>query len=290
MSLKSLMIGTALAVVSATTALAETWSIAVTDVEGLERLQAEWGPFKTALEAATGETFDFFPVSSRTAAAESLRGETVDFVITGPAEYIVINTLTKATPLIGFGRPDYRCAIIVRADAGIDTMADLKGQKVAFGDIGSTSNMLCPMQLMADYGVSPVNDIEAVHTARNIAHEALKAGDVAAIGINEGSWISSARDKDTSVPYGFFKVLARSGDLPNDMLLAGSHVPAEVQAMVRDKIIGNKTEIITAITTHEENGKYLGMDLVTIEDANYDVVRSMYTTAGYPQFDKFLGE
>lgn len=290
MSLKSLMIGTALAVVSATTAFAETWNIAVTDVEGLERLQAEWGPFKTALEAATGETFDFFPVSSRTAAAEALRGETVDFVITGPAEYIVINTLTEATPLIGFGRPDYRCAIIVRADAGIDTMSGLKGQKVAFGDIGSTSNMLCPMQLMADYGVSPVTDIEAVHTARNIAHEALKAGDVAAIGINEGSWISSARDKDTSVPYGFFKVLARSGDLPNDMLLAGAHVPAEVQAMVRDKIIGNKAEIITAITTHEENGKYLGMDLVTIEDASYDVVRSMYTSAGYPQFDKFLGE
>lgn len=290
MSLKSLMIGTALALASATAALAETWNIAVTDVEGLERLQAEWGPFKTALEAATGETFDFFPVSSRTAAAEALRGETVDFVITGPAEYIVINTLTKATPLIGFGRPDYRCAIIVRADAGIDSMTDLKGQKVAFGDIGSTSNMLCPMQLMADYGVSPVTDIEAVHTARNIAHEALKAGDVAAIGINEGSWISSARDGDTSVPYGFFKVLARSGDLPNDMLLAGSHVPADVQTMVRDKIIGNKAEIITAITTHEENGKYLGMDLVTIEDASYDVVRSMYTTAGYPQFDKFLGE
>lgn len=290
MSLKSLMIGTALAVACATTALAETWNIAVTDVEGLERLQAEWGPFKTALEAATGETFDFFPVSSRTAAAEALRGETVDFVITGPAEYIVINTLTQATPLIGFGRPDYRCAIIVRADAGIDSMDDLKGRKVAFGDIGSTSNMLCPMQLMADYGVNPVSDIEKVHTARNIAHEALKAGDVAAIGINEGSWISSARDKDSSVPYGFFKVLARSGDLPNDMLLAGAHVPAEMQAKVRDSIIANKAGIIAGITAHEENDKYLGMDLVTIEDARYDVVRAMYTTAGYPQFDTFLGE
>lgn len=294
MSLKSLMIGTALAVAcattAATTALAETWNIAVTDVEGLERLQAEWGPFKTALEAATGETFDFFPVSSRTAAVEALRGETVDFVVTGPAEYIVINTLTQATPLIGFGRPDYRCAIIVRADAGIDSMDDLKGKKVAFGDIGSTSNMLCPMQLMADYGVNPVSDIEKIHTARNIAHEALKAGDVAAIGINEGSWISSARDKDSSVPYGFFKVLARSGDLPNDMLLAGAHVPAEMQAKVRDSIIANKADIIAGITAHEENAKYLGMDLVTIEDAHYDVVRSMYTTAGYPQFDKFLGE
>jgi phosphonate transport system substrate-binding protein len=290
MSLKSLLIGTAIAVATANASFAETWSIAVTDVEGLERLQAEWGPFKAALEAATGETFDFFPVSSRTAAAEALRGETVDFVITGPAEYIVINTLTQATPLIGFGRPDYRCAIIVRADAGIDSMADLKGKTVAFGDIGSTSNMLCPMQLMADYGVDPVSEIDKVHTASNIAHEALKGGDVAAIGINEGSWINSARSKDTSVPYGFFKVLARSGDLPNDMLLAGAHVPAEVQAKIRDAIITNKAEIITAITTHEENDKYVGMDLVTIEDASYDRVRSMYTTAGYPQFDKFLGE
>ena len=290
MSLKSLLMGTAVSVLGASTLSAETWSIAVTDVEGLERLQAEWGPFKVALEAATGQTFEFFPVSSRTAAAEALRGETVDFVITGPAEYIVINTLTEATPLIGFGRPDYRCAIIVRAESGIDSMEDLRGETVAFGDIGSTSNMLCPMQLMADYGIDPVNDIERVHTARNIAHEALKAGDVAAIGINEGSWISSARDKDTSVPYGYFRVLARSGDLPNDMIMAGAHVPAEVQTMVRDAIIASKDQIITAITSHEENGKYMGMDLVTIEDANYDIVRSMYTTAGYPQFDNFIGE
>ncbi|MCA3446017.1 MAG: PhnD/SsuA/transferrin family substrate-binding protein [Rhodobacter sp.] len=290
MSLKTLLMGAAVAVLGASAVSAETWSIAVTDVEGLERLQAEWGPFKAALETATGQTFEFFPVSSRTAAAEALRGETVDFVITGPAEYIVINTLTEATPLIGFGRPDYRCAIIVRAESGIDSMEDLRGKTVAFGDIGSTSNMLCPMQLMADYGVNPVNDIERVHTARNIAHEALKAGDVAAIGINEGSWISSARDNDTSVPYGFFRVLARSGDLPNDMIMAGAHVPTEVQTMIRDAIIANKDQIITAITSHEENDKYIGMDLVTIEDANYDIVRSMYTTAGYPQFDNFIGE
>jgi phosphonate transport system substrate-binding protein len=49
MSLKTLVFGTALAVISATAATAETWSIAVTDIEGPERLQAEWAPFKTAL-------------------------------------------------------------------------------------------------------------------------------------------------------------------------------------------------------------------------------------------------
>lgn len=289
MSVKSLVLGAALTAL-ASGAFAETWKLAVTDIEGMERLQSEWGLFKAALAAASGETFEFFPVSSRTAAAEALRGKTVDFVITGPAEYIVIKTLADATPLVGFGRPDYHCAIVVRADAGITKMTDLKGKKVAFGDIGSTSNMLCPMQLMADYGVDPVQDIEVVHTARNIAHEALKAGDVAAIGINANSWINSARNKDDSVPYGFFKMLARSGDLPNDMLLAGGHVPAEVRAKVRDSIIAKKVEIIAGITAHEENGKYIGMDLVVIQDSDYDIVRAMYTTAGYPQFDKFIGE
>jgi phosphonate transport system substrate-binding protein len=289
MSIKSLLLA-ATASILASAATAETWRLAVTDVEGLERLQTEWGAFKSTLEEVTGETFEFFPVASRTAAAEALRGETVDFVITGPAEYIVINTMTEAAPLVGFGRPDYHCAIVVRADSGIDSMDDLKGKTVAFGDIGSTSNMLCPMQLMADYGVDPVNDIERVHTASNIAHEALRNGDVAAIGINATSWMNGPRAKDTSVPYGFFKMLARSGDLPNDMIMVGSHVSPEAAEAVRTAILENRAALIDAILTHEENEKYRGMDLVAIEDGAYDIVRSMYRTAGYPQFDNFIGE
>lgn len=290
MRLKSLVLGTALAAVAAVSAAAETWKLAVTDVEGLERLQVEWGPFKTALEEATGESFEFFPVNSRTAAAEALRNKTVDFVITGPAEYVVINKMTDATPLIGLGRPDYHCAIVVRADSGINEMADLKGKKVAFGDIGSTSNMLCPMQLVADYGVDPVNDIEKIHTSRNIAHEALKKGDVAAIGTNANSWINGPRAKDTNVPYGFFKMIARSGDLPNDMIVVAAHVPADVAEKVKTGILENKAAIIAGITAHEENGKYVGMDLVAINDKAYDRVRSMYRNAGYPQFDNFIGD
>ena len=289
MKLTSIILGAGLAVASAFGAMAETWKIAVTDVEGMERLQLEWGPFKDALETATGESFEFFTVNSRTAAAEALRGETVDFVVSGPAEYVVINKLTNATPLIGLGRPDYHCAIIVRADSGINVPADLKGKKVAFGDIGSTSNMLCPMQVLADHGIDPVNDIEKTHTSRNIAHEALKAGDVDAIGSNAGSWIN-VRNKETELPYGFFKMIARSGDLPNDMIMVGAHVPTEAADKVKNAILENKDAIIAGITAHEENDKYVGMDLVAIEDSAYDYVRSMYSNAGYPQFDNFIGD
>jgi phosphonate transport system substrate-binding protein len=289
MKLKSLLLGAGLAALSAFAAAAENWKLAVTDVEGMERLQLEWGPFKDALEAATGDTFEFYAVNSRTAAAEALRGKTVDFVVSGPAEYVVINKLTNAPPLIGLGRPDYHCAIIVRADSGINVPADLKGKKVAFGDIGSTSNMLCPMQVLADHGVDPVNDIDKTHTSRNIAHEALKSGDVDAIGSNAGSWIG-VRNKETDLPYGFFKMIARSGDLPNDMIMVGAHVPTEAGIAVRDAILENKDAIIAGITAHEENDKYIGMDLVAVNDAAYDYVRSMYSNAGYPQFDNFIGD
>ena len=260
MKFKSIMLGLGLAAASAVAVAAETWKLAVTDVEGMERLQVEWGAFKTALEEATGDTFEFFPVNSRTAAAEALRGKTVDFVVSGPAEYVVINKLTEATPLIGLGRPDYFCAIVVRADSGITSVAQLVGKKVALSDIGSTSGHLCPMQLMADLGLEREEIGEIVHTSKNIMHEALKNGDVAAIGYNHNSWLG-VRNKDTAVPNGFFRIIARSGDLPNDMIMVGAHVPAERAVMVREAILNNKERIIAGITVHEENDKYIGMDL-----------------------------
>ncbi|KAJ54288.1 phosphonate ABC transporter substrate-binding protein [Actibacterium mucosum KCTC 23349] len=288
MKFRSILAGAALAVAAAVSASAETWKIAVTDVEGMERLQLEWGPFKEALETATGESFEFFAVNSRTAAAEALRAETVDFVVSGPAEYVVINKLTKATPLIGLGRPDYFCAVIVRADSPYNSVADLKGQKIAMSDIGSTSGHLCPTQLMADLGLG-LGDFEPLHTSRNIGHEAVKAGDVAAMGTNHNSWLR-VRGKDTSVPAGFFKIIARSGDLPNDMIMVGAHVDAAAAEKVQTSIIENKDAIIAGILAHEENDKYTGMDLVAIEDSAYNSVRAMYTNAGYPQFDNFLGD
>lgn len=292
MSLRNLVRAAAVAVAAlvTTAAQAESWKLAVTDVEGLERLQTEWGPFKAALEQATGDTFEFFPVNSRTAAAEALRAKRVDFVVSGPAEYVVINKMTNATAMIGLGRPDYFCGIIVRADSTYKVPADLKGKKVVFDDIGSTSGHLCPMQLLADYGVDPVKDIERVHTSRNVAHEALKKGDVQAMGANHNSWIGRARAKDTSVEPGFFRIIARSGDLPNDMIMVAAHVPAAAVTKIRTAILDQRKAIIAGILSHPENDKYRGMELLAVEDNAYDRVRSMYRTAGFPQFDTFIGD
>ncbi len=269
---------------------ADTLKFAVTDVEGLEKLQVEWGPFKKVLEEKSGLKFEFFPVNNRTAAAEALRFKKVDFVLTGPAEYVVMNKRTNAKPIAGFSRPDYFCAIIVMADSGITQMEQLKGKDVVFKSVGSTSGHLCPSQLLMDYGIDPKKDVNLKFVARNIMHESIKNGSADALGDNYRSWVGKARDKDT-LPPGAFRILARSGDLPNDVLMAGSHVDQSAIKKIQTALDGHSQDFVDAITTNEENMKYAGMKFLTaIEDKDYNLVRSMYSTIGYPQYSEFVGD
>lgn len=280
----------ALVALSATAAqAAEPLKFAVTDVEGLEKLQVEWGPFKKVLEDSSGLKFEFYPVNNRTAAAEALKFKKVDFVLTGPAEYVVMNKRTQAQPIVGFSRPDYFCALIVMADSGITHVQQLKGKKIVFKSVGSTSGHLCPAQILMDYGIDPKKDVDLKFVARNIMHESIKNGSADALGDNYRSWVSKARSKDT-LPPGAFRVLARSGDLPNDLLMAGAHVDADIIAKVRAAFDQHTDALVASILTNEENMKYDGMKfLTTIKDEDYNGVRAMYATIGYPQYADFVG-
>lgn len=275
---------------TATVTAAEPVRMAVTDIEGLEALLVEFGPFRDTLAAITGAEIELFPVNSRTIAAEALNAEQVDFVLTGPAEYVVMRQLTNAEPVVAFTRPDYFSAIIVMADSPYQRPQDLAGERVAFGDVGSTSNHLAPAQLLADYGVMYGQDFEAFHTSRAIGHESMKRGEVAALGTNYRSWLR-IRDQE-ELPPGAFRVLVRGGDLPNDVLVAGDHVDAALVKQWRDIFTEHSDALIDAILSGgEENQKYVGMQFLPgVTDEDYNYVRSMYATIGYPQFSAFVGD
>ena len=70
--LRSLVFALAASVVTSVTAIAGPVRFAVTDIEGLEALQQEFGGFQEALEAETGLDIELISVSSRTAAVEAL--------------------------------------------------------------------------------------------------------------------------------------------------------------------------------------------------------------------------
>jgi phosphonate transport system substrate-binding protein len=264
--------------------------LAVTDISGLEMLQTEFGRFRDVLAQATGQPVAFYPVSSRTAAVEAMRAGRVDFVLTGPAEYVVFRTLAGARPVVGFSRPDYYSAIVTLADSGIYRIEQLKGRKVAFGAVGSTSDHLAPAQILADAGLDPLRDVVPAHIDRNVAWEALKRGDVAAVALGYRK-LTIVREREKDLPPGAFRVIARGPDLPNDVLVAGSHVAPDRLALVRRTFVEHSSELVAAILAGEENQKYQGMKFVAnVDDGDYEYVRSMYRSIGRPQLAEFVGE
>jgi len=275
------------------TAEARTIKLAVTDLVGMEELQREFGAFTKVLSEATGYDIEFLPVTNRTAAVEALRFKKIDFVLTGPAEYVVIKKRTDANIVVGFSRPDYFAVLISRADSPYTLAKQLKGQKVAMGSVGSTSKHLGPIQAMADAGLDPLNDVEVINTKIPVAWEALKKGDVAAVGMNHLKFISY-RNKEMAkggMQPGEFRVIGRGPDLPNDVLMAGKHVDADVVEKVRKAFVEKSDNLINAILQGDDNQKYKGMAFLdTIKDEDYDYVRAMYKTAGYPEYSNFIGD
>ncbi|MEO0821726.1 MAG: PhnD/SsuA/transferrin family substrate-binding protein [Pseudomonadota bacterium] len=260
---------------------------AVTDIEGLEVLTQEFGAFEEALEGVTGLEVELFPVSSRTAAVEAMNAEQVDFVLTGPAEYVVIKELTDPTIVVAWQRPDYFAQIVVLADGPISGAEDLKGKTVTFGSVGSTSQHLGPAQALADLGLNYNEDYTAQIINRNVAVEALIRGDVAGVGMNFGHLTKIRK----AFPDTAFTVVARGRDLPNDILVARKGIDGGALELVKNAFLEHGETVMEAVLKGEDNSKYAGgFFLTSIDDADYDYVRSMYRTIGVPEFSAFVGD
>ena len=173
------------------------------------------------------------------------------------------------------------------ADGEISEVADLKGKKVSFGSVGSTSQHLGPAQALADVGLKYGVDYEPMIIARNVAVEALIRGDIAAIGMNFGH-LQQVRKAFPDVA---FTVLARGRDLPDDMLVARQDIDQAVMEKVANAFTQHGNELMSAVLQTEDNQKYKGgFFLETIKDQNYDYVRDMYQTIGIYTLTAFVGE
>lgn len=259
---------------------------AVTDIDGLESLQREYGPFKEAFEAASGLKVDLFPVSGRTAAVEAMAANQIDFVLTGPAEYVVFHARLKVEPVVVWTRPDYRSSIVVMDESPVKALADLKGKKISFGDIGSTSQHLGPATILADAGLAYGRDYEPMFLKLNVAAEALLRGDLAAIGMNQ-THLARIRK---AFPDKKFRSIGEGIPLPDDLILASPKVKPETVASFRKAFLEHAGPIMEAIVKTKENKKFEGGKfLPNVTDKDYDIVRKMFVNVGVKEFTKFIG-
>ena len=265
----------------------ETLRLAVTDVQGLEERQRDYGAFRQELEATLGRKVEFFPVADRAAAAVALQSEQVDIVFTGPAEYVVINARTEAVPFLAITRPNYFAAIAVRADSGITRAEQLKGQKLSMSDIGSTSGHLGPAKVLVDQGLDPQQDLEVLMLGDGEL-QALKNGDVVAWG---GSYIDYERFlRAEGAQESDYPIILRGEMLPSDVMVASKTLDPALVEEIRDKMLANQEALVAAITSVDANEKFIGSELVSVADSDYDSVREAYRAIGVNEFTEFVGE
>lgn len=261
----------------------KVYKLAVTDIAGLEELQREFKAFQDKLSEVSGLKIKLYPVSSRTAVVEALKFKKLDFVLSGPAEYIIIAKRAKAVPLVALKRPDYYSAIVATKKSNVKEIKDLKGQAIGFGPVGSTSYYLAPLELLNNGGVT-LKEIKPRHVSKQIAYHALKRGDVKAVGFNLERFKQYV-DADKNATIEDFKIIAKSPHLPNDLIVAGRHVSKDAQNKLIKGLTENSKELISAILKGENNNKYSGMKFISkINDSDYDYTRKMYAIAGFKEY------
>ena len=131
-------------------------------------------PLRAYLEKRLGIPVEIAVGASYAATGEALRFGRIDIAYLGPVTYILRSRAAKLEP---FARPShevvgpaFQAVVIVPADSAAQSLRDLKGGEVAFGDPASTSGTWVPRYQLLEAGLVSGRD----YTMRVLgAHDAV---------------------------------------------------------------------------------------------------------------------
>ena len=257
---------------------------AVSDVQGLEELQRDYGLFRTALEEVLETKIEFFPVDNFVEATTALQLGLVDLVLVGPSEYAIARARTNAVPIVALTRHNYFAAIVVRRDSDIKSLADLKGKTIELGKVGITGSYVGQIKMLMDAGLNPLSDVKIV-SSKEYHLKALKNGEVDAWGRTLHRYESSLQQED--VFESDYSLLAKGKPLPNDVFIASSKLEPILVAEVRERMLENQEKLLQAILSVSRfTSKFKDATLAPANDSDYDMIREVYKAMGEGDFIK----
>lgn len=144
-------------------------------------------PFTNHLEQCVGKKTIYYPVQSNSAEIEAMRSGRLHFAgfSTGPTGFAV--NLAGAVPFAAKGLGEqvrgYNLLAIVKATSPYQTLADLKGKKVAHTAPSSNSGHLAPLVLFPPLGLKPNDDYKPLMSGGH---------DKSVLGVNSGDYDMAA--------------------------------------------------------------------------------------------------
>lgn len=247
-----------------------------------ERVSAGADAVAALLNAETGLFFDTFVATEYAGVIEAMCSDPVKANMGSLATFAYILASERGCAdaelvSVRFGSAVYNGQIIVRADSGINAIADLAGKTFCRPDALSTSGWIIPSIEIKAAGMDPDNDLAQVVDAGS--HDAV----VAAVYNGEcdaGSTYVDARstieDEHPDV-MDVIKVISVSADIPNDGV---QYVPSMTREM-RDQI---NNALLKIAGTEEGQAAldeaYSWAGLEKVDDSFYDPFRQVLDAAG----------
>lgn len=197
---------------------------------------ADYRPIFDAVARSTGMRFDLKVAQSYGGVVEAMCNNAADIAFVGSVTYLQAQKRGCAELLavaIKGGRSVYYSGLFVRADSPIRSIGDLRGKRVAFGDINSTSAFIFPVAMLLDAGIDPVRDLSAVRMTGTHANSlaALINGDVDAAALSFDSYDKAVR---ANVPGARdLRVVARSEPIPYPPLVANMRLAPALRGRLR---------------------------------------------------------
>ena len=197
----------------------------------------DFQPIFGAISQATGLNFDIKVGQSYSAVIEAMCGGAADIAWYGPASYLQAKARGCAELLalaVRNGESVYYSGIFSRADAGIRGIADLKGKRIALGDVNSTSSFNVPVAMMITAGVDPARQAGAINMAGSHANvlKALAEGLVDAGGASFDSFEKAVNAN--AIDPAKVKVTRQSTPIPYPPLAIHPKVAEALKAKLRD--------------------------------------------------------
>jgi len=232
------------------------------------------------LSQKTGYNIKPTVLTSYAAVTEGMTSGNVDIGWVGPLDYVIAhqkNGAEAVTKSVRNGKPSYLAFIIVNANSNINSVADLKGKKFAFGDPLSTSSNLYPRFLMLKNGINPDTDVKGV----NISNQTQIGVNVCQGTVDAGAIYDDARTNrgaETSCP-GIMtktKILATSDPIPGDPQMIRHNLNSAQKKKLREAMIALGTDP----TMKDPLKKLYTIDsLAPAQDSDYDVIRAIIKQA-----------
>lgn len=165
----------------------------------------------------------------------------------------------------------YRSQLIVAADSGIESVADLAGKKIAISSFTSTSGFVWPANLLADNDLDPESDVEWLNAGGH---------DNAVLAVYNGEADAAFTFKDARSLFqdeSFFDdlmekviLITDTSEIPNDTISVIPNLVPALKNRVRDAFLAVAADpeglkIIQGIYNHE--------GYAPAKDSDYDNVR-----------------